>query len=103
MKAAGRGAMLEEHGHDVIMLTKRHASDEQLIQEPTLAFPFKYLSELPPLPKIPRPLALVKASKRKHYLALCEVLLSQTPTESSRRSVEFLVSWVEIIICYLLM
>ena len=30
--AEGRGACLEEHPHDVVMMTKRFASDEKLIQ-----------------------------------------------------------------------
>ena len=31
--AEGRGALLESHPHDVIMLLKRFASDERLIQD----------------------------------------------------------------------
>ena len=82
----------DEHPHDVVMLTKRFASDDFLVQEPELAFPWRFLALMKPFPKQPRPLRDIKP-KKKHYLALCELLLQQTPTESTRRSVEFLVAW----------
>lgn len=83
----------DEHPHDVVMLTKRFASDDFLVQEPELAFPWRFLALMKPFPKQPRPLRDIKPEKKKHYLALCELLLQQTPTESTRRSVEFLVAW----------
>ena len=79
-------------GSDAIICTKRYASDEMLSQPPVLALPKMYLDELPEFPKVPRPLPQVKSAKRQHYLALCELLLTQAPSESTRRSVQFLVS-----------
>ena len=100
--AKGRGAQLENDPHDVIILTKRFASDDYLIQEPTLAFPRRYLNLMDEFPRTPRPLRPVKPAKRQHYLALCDILLEQAVTESTRRSVEFLVSCHTFVCSWLL-
>ncbi|CAK9029591.1 unnamed protein product [Durusdinium trenchii] len=89
--ANGRGACLEEHPLDTIILLKRHAADDQLCQEAVLGFPHRYLDRMGLIPREPRPLKPVKAEKRKDYLSLATVLLSKQPTEATRRAVEFLV------------
>lgn len=127
--SSGRGAQrLQEDMNDVIMLTKRFASDKFLIQdsgfskvkvfgtwkidvwcvfdliitleEATLALPKAYQRMLGEVPRVPRPLKPVQASKKEHYLQLCHLLLEKSATESTRRSVEFLVSrqhiWISL-------
>ena len=50
MVAEGKGAYLESHPHDVVMMTKRYAADEQLIQDQgrfDIRFAFRWLFGFP--------------------------------------------------------
>lgn len=116
--AEGRGAGFETHPFDVVMMLKRFASDEMLIQagnsiawsgcdmfeqqlaalvgssfafqEPVLCWPYRYMRSVGAIPTEARPLRAVKAAKKADYLALAQLLLAKAPTESSARSVDFL-------------
>lgn len=66
------------------------ALDQNSLQDPLLAFPFRYVSRLGPLPSEPRRLKMIKPAKKKDYLSLANILLQTQPTEATRRSVEFL-------------
>ena len=61
-------------------------------KDPVLCFPHRYLRMLGPMPTEPRPLVPVKPAKRVDYLQLASLLLTRAPSESTARSVEFLVS-----------
>lgn len=61
------------------------------LQDPLLAFPFRYVGRLGQLPSEPRRLKMLKPAKKKDYLALANILLGLQPTEATRRSVEFLI------------
>ncbi|CAK9054634.1 Uncharacterized protein SCF082_LOCUS29633 [Durusdinium trenchii] len=92
IEATGKGARLPAHPEDVILLTKRHASSDQLEQEPLLAFPHRYLLKLGPVPNSPRPLVPVKPAKRQAYLSLASIILGKNPTEATARAIKFLVA-----------
>lgn len=62
-----------------------------LVQDPLLAFPFRYLGRFGAIPREARTLNPIKPAKKKDYLTLCQALLQTHPDESTRRSVEFLV------------
>lgn len=64
-----------------------------VLQEPTLCFPFRYVGLLGRIPNVARPLVPVKPAKKTDYLALANLILTKAPSQSSARSVEFLVSW----------
>jgi len=72
------------------------ASDSHLFffffwQEPVLCWPYRYMRVIGPIPTEARPLRVVKAAKKSDYLALSQLLIAKAPTESSARSVTFLV------------
>lgn len=60
-------------------------------KEPALAIPYSYLRHLPDLPSLARQLTLPTTAKRESYLGLANAMLRRFPTETTRRSVNFLV------------
>lgn len=83
----GRG---ELHPLDAILLLKRFASDCSLSQEPLVSFRHAYVAMVGPLPREARPLIAPNRKKRLVYLELAQLLLKKFPSESTARSIRFL-------------
>ena len=81
---------LETHPHDVVVATKRFASDDQLSQAPVLGLPAAYLRYIGPLPQVPRALKTVKSKVAKDYMTLARMLLGKNPNQDTARAVRFL-------------
>ncbi|CAL1146480.1 unnamed protein product [Cladocopium goreaui] len=60
------------HESDAVLMVKRNAADPNLAQDPLLAFPFRYVSRLGPLPSEPRRLKMIKPAKKKGLFVLSE-------------------------------
>lgn len=69
-------------------------SQSHPLEEPLLCFPHRYLALLDEIPQTPRALRPVKPAKRKAYLTLAGLILQKVPTESTARSVRFLVGLI---------
>lgn len=67
-----------------------HCAVIYLSQEPLICFKHSYLAKVGALPAVPRPLAPPIRKKRLGYLEIGQLLLKKFPSESTARSIRFI-------------
>lgn len=60
-------------------------------QEPLICFKHSYLEKVGAVPAVPRPLIAPTRKKRMVYLEIGQLLLRKYPSESTARSIRFLI------------